>query len=426
MRPVALLAAAALLAAGCQKTEPTRNEAPAAPAQAAAPRPAPPPAATPAPAADGYATRTKQLLEAAEKGRISQVLELLQKGANVNDKDDDGQTALHKAAARGHKSALVALLAMGADLGERDGKGRTALMTAAETGNAEVVTLLVTPGTVQTLAGDVLKAGSAKAPAGLDKLGGLLQDRLGSALDQTDPAGRPALLLAAAGGHAECVKALLPLGNDNRARVVRADKKGRNALMLAAAGGHADALDALLHSRWSVGVLTLADLQRTDPDGKTALDLAEAGSHKAIVRLLWAELAEKAAFEGDLAMVKAALQKHPDIPARQLMGRAAAGGALAVVRHLMGQYKDKSAEEKLRLMGAKPPAPSSATALQAAIGGKQKDVVLALTEPDWWQDKAALAAFIRCNYTLSDYSRAQAPDLVQLVEARLKEVEAAK
>jgi ankyrin repeat protein len=423
MRPVALLAAAVLLA-GCQKTEPTRGEAPPAPAvaQAASPRPAP------QPAADSYATRTKQLLEAAEKGRISQALELLQKGANVNDKDDDGQTALHKAAARGHKSMLVALLASGADLGERDAKGRTPLMTAAETGHADIVTLLVTPDAVTGLAGDVLKAGGGKLPAGLDKLGGALHGRLGSALDQTDPAGRTALMLAAAGGHADCVKPLLPPGGEPRARVLRPDKKGRNALMLAAAAGHADALDALLHQQWVVGALTLADLRRSDADGRTALDLAEAGVHKHVVRLLGAELAERAAFEGDLATLKAALEKQPDVPVPQLMKRAAAGGALAVVRHLMGPYKDKSAEEKLRLVGAKPPPPNTGvpTALQAAMNAKQKDVVLALTDPEWWQDKAALTEFCRCNYTLSDYYRVQYPDMVQLVQERLTQIEAAK
>jgi ankyrin repeat protein len=427
MRPVTLLAAAVLLA-GCQKAEPPRGEEPRAPATqvAAAPREAPRPAAQAAPAADGYAARTKQLLEAAEKGRISQMMEVLQKGANVNDKDDDGQTALHKAAARGHKSMLVALLASGADLGERDAKGRTPLMTAAESGNAEIVSLLVTPSTVQSLAGDVLKAGGAKLPTGLDKLGGVLGDRVGSALHQTDPAGRTALMLAAAAGHAECVNALLPPGADGRARILRPDKKGRNALMLAAAGGHADALDALVHNRWA-DALTLADLRRTDPDGKTALELAEAGSHKQAARLLWAETAVKAAFEGDLATLKAALEKRPEVTDPQLMNRAAAGGALAVVKHFQGQYKDRSAEEKLRLVGAKPPPDNSRpTALQAAIYAKQKDVVLALTDLDWWQDKAALAEFCRCHYTLSDYYRAQYPDMVQLVEARLKQVEGAK
>lgn len=58
--------------------------------------------------------------------------------------------------------------------------------------------------------------------------------------------------------------------------------------------------------------------------------------------------------------------------------------------------------------------------------GKQKDVVLALTDLGWWQDKAVLAELCHCNYALSGYSRAQYPEMVQLIEARLKEIEKAK
>ncbi|HZY84838.1 MAG TPA: hypothetical protein VFE78_08400, partial [Gemmataceae bacterium] len=186
-----------------------------------------------------------------------------------------------------------------------------------------------------------------------------------------------------------------------------------------------------LHGFW-VGKLTLADLQRADADGKTALDLAEAGGHKPVIRSLCGELAEKAAFEGDLPMVQKALEKCPDLPARQVMNRAAAGGALTVVRHLMGQHKDKSAEEKLRMMGAKPlPDTTANTALEAALGANQGDVVTALLDPDWWKDKAALSAFIRFKPSngfsiLNDYNRGQKPELMRLIEARLKQVEAAK
>ncbi|HZY85644.1 MAG TPA: ankyrin repeat domain-containing protein, partial [Gemmataceae bacterium] len=392
MRPVALLpVAAVLLAAGCQKAETTR--AVAAPvvlaAAPAAPRTASQPAA---PAADGYAARTKQLLEAAERGRVSQLLELLQKGANVNDKDDDGRTALHRAAARGHKSALIALLAMGADMGEKDGKGRTPLMTAAEAGNAEVVTLLVAPGTVASLAGEVFKsAGGAKLPAGLDKLGGLLERGAGDALDQTDLDGRTALMLAAGGGHAACVKALLGGSSHgtNRERVLRPDKKGRNALMLAAAGGHVEGVDALYF--WAGDALTATDLRRAGLDGKTALDLAEAGSHKSVVRLLRIAVARGAAFEGDLAT----LEKYPGVAAPDLMKRAARGGGLPVVKHLMGQYKGKPAGEKLRLVGAFAPEEMAYTALHEAMMNRHLAVVTALIDPDWWQDKAALITFIR-------------------------------
>jgi hypothetical protein len=99
-------AVAVLLAAGCQKAEPTRSEAPPVPTVSTAapclslhrPRPSPSPSPAPAaarpearpagaaaPAGDNHAARTKRLLEAAEKGRVSQLQELLQKGANQKD-----------------------------------------------------------------------------------------------------------------------------------------------------------------------------------------------------------------------------------------------------------------------------------------------------------------------------------------------------
>jgi ankyrin repeat protein len=455
MRPAALLpVAAALLAAGCQKAEPPRTEARPSPAAspppavtaatqapAAAQRPAPQPAAAPvpAPAADGYAARTKQLLEAAEKGRVSQLMELLQKGANVNDKDDDGQTALHRAAARGHKTAVVALLTMGADTAERDGKGRTALMTAAEAGSAEVVKLLVAPGAAAALAGEVFKsAGGGKLPAGLDKLGARLQDGADGALDQTDPAGRTALMLAAAGGHADCVKALLPsiVWERNAARIARPDKKGQSALMLAAGGGHAETVEAMLDPYYAkrrpyLTPLSVADLRR-------ALGPAEAGGHKPVVRLLWSEAAGRAAFEGDLATVKEALEKYPDLPAPALLKQAVSGGSLPVVQHLMGQYKGKLAEEKLRLVGASDADKRAYSALHDAVQGRHTAVVTALIDPDWWQDKAALRAFIRFDpgaagdgsqavtgSYFSSYFKIQ-PELVKLIEDRLKQVEAVK
>jgi ankyrin repeat protein len=414
MRPISLFAAAALLAAGCQKAEPPRTEA------------RPTPAAT--------AARTKQLLEAAEKGRVSQLRELLQKGANVNDKEDDGQTALHRAAARGHKSAVVALLAMGADLGERDAKGRTALMAASEAGSAAVVTLLVAPGSVAALAGEVFKsAGGAKVPAGLDKLGARLGSSAGDALDQTDAAGRTALMLAAAGGHADCVKALLPRGDPqkNAARLTRPDRKGQSALTLAAAGGHAETVEAMLDPsayRFQRPPLTVADLRR-------ALGPAKAGGSKPVVRLLWAELAGRAALEGDLATVKEAQEKFPDLPAPALLKQAVSGGSLPVVQHLMGQYKGKPAKEKLRLVGAFDPEKLGYSALHDAMYGRHKAVVTALIDPDWWQDRAALTAFIRFepkegNASIqsvigSHFSKTR-PELVKLIEDRLKQVEAVK
>mmetsp|Transcript_19826 Transcript_19826/g.42894 ORF Transcript_19826/g.42894 Transcript_19826/m.42894 type:complete len:419 (-) Transcript_19826:133-1389(-) len=64
---------------------------------------------------------------------------LIAAGANVNEPDKQGLTALHLAAARGRSDLLTALLAHGADVNIQDVSGRTAAQVAAQYGfKAEV------------------------------------------------------------------------------------------------------------------------------------------------------------------------------------------------------------------------------------------------------------------------------------------------
>src|SRR5262249_22548844 len=136
------------------------------------------------------------------------ILDLLKKGADVNDKDDAGRAALHKAAAAGHKSAVVALLAFGADMGERDAQGISPLMAAGEAGNAEILNLLLNPNTVSELAGDAVKTlGGGGKPA--DKLLNSLLSQRSSAFTLADKSGQTVHHKAAASGHSDCVIALL-------------------------------------------------------------------------------------------------------------------------------------------------------------------------------------------------------------------------
>jgi ankyrin repeat protein len=75
------------------------------------------------------------LFEAAVLGDHTAVRELLAKGADVNERAEDGRTALHVAAERGHER-IVALLRNrpDADLNAKDSLGRTALTLAAFNG----------------------------------------------------------------------------------------------------------------------------------------------------------------------------------------------------------------------------------------------------------------------------------------------------
>src|SRR5262245_21578832 len=107
---------------GCNPREPQRERDTKEPTREK-------PAATPpAKKQSSYQERLDSLKEAVGKGRVSEVKEQLKNGADVNDKDDDGQTPLMWAAAKGHRAMVWLLFSVGAIPGERDNQGRNALM----------------------------------------------------------------------------------------------------------------------------------------------------------------------------------------------------------------------------------------------------------------------------------------------------------
>ena len=65
--------------------------------------------------------------KAAYKGDIDAVNTLIANGANVNEKNDIGRTALHlDAALHGHVDTVNTLIANGANINEKDNDGKTA------------------------------------------------------------------------------------------------------------------------------------------------------------------------------------------------------------------------------------------------------------------------------------------------------------
>ncbi len=82
-----------------------------------------------------------------EPNSLFRILDLLvQNGADVNQADGDGTTALILAAEMGDKAALALLLVAGADVNRADKKGETALTKAAEKGCEAVVNQLIKSG----------------------------------------------------------------------------------------------------------------------------------------------------------------------------------------------------------------------------------------------------------------------------------------
>lgn len=88
----------------------------------------------------------KKLVKASERGNTEQVRELLDAGADVDIKDNDGWTALMWSAYQGHSDTARLLLDAGADVDIQDNNGWTALIYAAALGYADTVKLLLDAG----------------------------------------------------------------------------------------------------------------------------------------------------------------------------------------------------------------------------------------------------------------------------------------
>ncbi len=88
----------------------------------------------------------EQLLLAASRGDLSAVDACLEKGANVNARDQYGYSALNEAAREGHLEVVKRLIEAGADIENLGGADMTPLMSAALAGQFDTVEFLLARG----------------------------------------------------------------------------------------------------------------------------------------------------------------------------------------------------------------------------------------------------------------------------------------
>ncbi len=144
------------------------------------------------------------LFQAIMSGEISYVKELMDKGANVNQRDDQfGITPLHTAAFHGRTEIVRLLLRSKADINAGDKEGETPLLSALAGGHAEISELLINRGAQINIK---MKNGWTPlhfaAALGKEDLVRLLVEK-GAELNAKTNEGKTPLDLAVAKGHKE-------------------------------------------------------------------------------------------------------------------------------------------------------------------------------------------------------------------------------
>lgn len=235
--------------------------------------------------------------DAAQRGDIDAVRDLLRDGADVNVAQGDGMTALHWAAYDDHAALAQVLVSAGADPDAATRIGDyTPLHLASRVGGSEVVEILLLAG--------------------------------GNPIAATTAGGATPLHFAAAAGSTAAIAALLQRGADANAREAA---RGQTPLMFAAAYDRVAAIEVLVARGADVGLTadaidisardvadradqrgetppTAAEMQRYQPNDEEPLSYADlVGAHGGLTALL------HAAREGHEASVVALLGAGADI-----------------------------------------------------------------------------------------------------------------
>jgi ankyrin repeat protein len=86
---------------------------------------------------------------AASNGQLEEVERLLNEGADIDARSDNGMTPLILASWRGHTKVVELLLREGADVDATTNKGTTALRLATERGHKEIIRMLQEAGATE-------------------------------------------------------------------------------------------------------------------------------------------------------------------------------------------------------------------------------------------------------------------------------------
>lgn len=186
------------------------------------------------------------LIDAADRGDLTQVKREIGWGELVNDTDDAGRTALHIAAMRGHAEIIRYLASVRGDIHARDNEGKSPLMHAAEHAHPEAVETLLELGAMPSVRQKTSETALHLAVLCKSKFADPvpvieLLAKHKYILDYRDALGHTALMMAAGLNRGKVVDALLELG----ANPFLTDDNGLSAQDWATNGGATEIHDKL-------------------------------------------------------------------------------------------------------------------------------------------------------------------------------------
>ncbi|XP_015838726.1 kinase D-interacting substrate of 220 kDa B isoform X2 [Tribolium castaneum] len=218
---------------------------------------------------------TTALMLAATKGRSAFVRELLAYGADANAEDCDSWTALLCASKEGHADIVLQLLEHNANIEHRDMGNWTSLMWATYKGRIDVVHLLLEKGAEVNAHGNYhISSLLWAAGRGYTEITEALISH-GAKVNVGDKYGTTALVWASRKGYTEIVAMLLKAG----ANVDTAGMYSWTALLMATQGNFVEVVNLLLEYKPNVNAL--------DKDGCSALTIAcKEGNNEIVTALI--------------------------------------------------------------------------------------------------------------------------------------------